>query len=442
MAPDRNSAFGFALTNLRWLAAGFLMALASSFGQTFFIALYAEPMRQTFGLSHGQFGGIYTLGTLASALTLIQLGRVADNVPARTLSVILCVCLALMCIAMALAPVWWLLPLVIFGLRLFGQGMLSHLWQVSMARWFVATRGWALALASFGHPTGEALMPLVAVALIATIGWRESWGVSAIVLIVVLAPALWLLLARERHPRHHQNDDAGSADVGAGMEQRHWTRSDALRHPLFWMLIPGILGPSFILTAVFFLPTHIAEVKGWDPATMPIRYWTYAATSVVSALGFGWAIDRFSARACLTAYQLPMMLALIILWWGSHVETASLVLILCGITTGGASTIHTAIWAELYGTRHIGAIKSLALAAMVFSTAAGPGIVGLFIDLGFDFPVQGLWMAVYSLAISGLFTWLYLAGPLGRVVKGTSEPPATPGTQGTNSSKQRQGRSA
>ena len=404
--PGIAGSAAFIAANGRWLAAGFLMALASSFGQTFFIALYADPLRETFDLSYGQFGGIYTIGTLASAIVLIQLGRTADHVPARTLSVILCVCLAVMCIAMALNPVWWMLPVVIFGLRLFGQGMLSHLWQVAMARWFVATRGRALALASFGHPTGEALAPLAAVFLIAALGWRESWGVAATALVVVLAPAMWLLLARERHPRHHQTEQAGSP----GMDGRHWTRAEALSHPLFWMLIPGILGPSFILTAVFFLPAHIAEVKGWGFAAMPVRYWTYAVSSVLSALAFGWAIDRFSARACLTAYQLPMVLALIILWLGTHVETATTVLVLCGITTGGASTVHTAIWAELYGTRHIGAIKSLALAAMVFSTAAGPGLVGLFIDLGVDFPEQGLWMAGYSTAVSVVFTWLYLSG--------------------------------
>ncbi|MEO1293198.1 MAG: MFS transporter, partial [Pseudomonadota bacterium] len=172
------SLFSFLRENARWLAAGFLMALASSFGQTFFIAIFSEPLRQSFSLSEGEFASIYMVATLGSAFTLIWLGQLADTVPPRRLAALIALALAGVCLAMASVTHWLVLIPVIFGLRLFGQGMISHLSQTTMARWFVATRGRALAVASFGYPTGEALAPLAAVALIAAVGWRQTWVIA------------------------------------------------------------------------------------------------------------------------------------------------------------------------------------------------------------------------------------------------------------------------
>ena len=67
-------------------------------------------------------------------------------------------------------------------------------------------------------------------------------------------------------------------------------------------------------------------------------------------------------------------------------------------------TATSTFWAEYYGTRHIGAIKSVAAALMVFGSAIGPGITGALIDLGIDFPQQMLPISVYYLLAAGLAT--------------------------------------
>lgn len=59
----------FLRANARWLAAGLLLTMFSSFGQTFFIGLSGNRLRAAFDLSDGDFGGLYMLGTLASAAT-------------------------------------------------------------------------------------------------------------------------------------------------------------------------------------------------------------------------------------------------------------------------------------------------------------------------------------------------------------------------------------
>ena len=70
--------FDFLRLNLPWLSAGFLLTFLSSFGQTFFISLFAGEIRLAFGLSHGEWGGLYSLGTFASAMVMIWAGGLTD----------------------------------------------------------------------------------------------------------------------------------------------------------------------------------------------------------------------------------------------------------------------------------------------------------------------------------------------------------------------------
>jgi MFS family permease len=71
---------------------------------------------------------------------------------------------------------------------------------------------------------------------------------------------------------------------------------------------------------------------------------------------------------------------------------------LLGSSYGVSGAVFGAIWPEVYGTRHLGAIRSLVSAAMVFASALGPGMTGWLIDRGIGFESQLLIMAVYCLA--------------------------------------------
>ncbi|MEM1352923.1 MAG: MFS transporter, partial [Pseudomonadota bacterium] len=50
----------FLIDNWVFLLAGFLLTFTSSYGQTYFISIFAGEIKADFGLSDGQWGGIYT----------------------------------------------------------------------------------------------------------------------------------------------------------------------------------------------------------------------------------------------------------------------------------------------------------------------------------------------------------------------------------------------
>ena len=115
----------FLRTNVRWLSAGVLLNFSTSFGQTFFISIFAGQIMLDYGLSNGDWGRIYGTGTLVSGLLMIWAGAYTDLYRARSLSVAMFCMMCAFCLAMAFNTNAALLIVIIFGLRFSGQGMLT-----------------------------------------------------------------------------------------------------------------------------------------------------------------------------------------------------------------------------------------------------------------------------------------------------------------------------
>lgn len=384
----------FLRENAPWLSAGVLLTFLSSFGQTFFISIFAGEIREGFGLSHGEWGGIYTLGTGVSAALMVWAGGLTDKFRVRGLGPVVLAFLALACVAMALNPVWWLLPVVIFALRFAGQGMTSHVAVVAMSRWFIATRGKALSIATLGFAAGEALLPLIFVALMIYYDWRLLWGLAAIIALCGI-PVLLGLLRHERTPQ-----SMAHSEFSVGMSGRHWTRNETLRQFLFWFMVPALLGPSAFNTAFFFHQVHFAEVKGIAHVELVAMFPLYTGISIAAMMLSGWALDKVGTARLIPFMQLPMVAAFVLFALASGPVATFLGFFFLGLTTGMNTTLPNAFWAEFYGTKHIGAIKAMAAAIMVLGSAIGPGITGLGIDLGLGIEAQYIGIAAYFLFAS------------------------------------------
>ncbi|NNE50820.1 MAG: MFS transporter [Sulfitobacter sp.] len=388
----------FLRANWLFLLAGFLLTFTSSYGQTYFISLFAGQIKADFALTDGAWGGIYTLGTTLSAIAMVWAGVLTDRFRVRVLALGVMVALAAACIAMAVNTSWIILIAVVFALRLTGQGMMSQLGAVAMVRWFEATRGKALSLSSMGFAAGQAILPVIFVGLFAVASWRSLWVLAA-GLVLITIPIILILLRQERTPQSM----ADEAQI-AGMYGRHWSRGEMLRSGLFFLMIPMIVGPAAWGTALFFQQVHLTEVKGWSlvayVALMPV----YTVASVVTTFASGWAIDRFGVSRIIPFQMLPFALSFAVLAFADTIFMAGVGLVIFGVGQGLQATGASVFWAEYYGTRHIGAIKSVAAALMVFGSAIGPGITGVLIDLGIDFPDQMLPIAVFYLAAAGLAT--------------------------------------
>jgi MFS family permease len=376
--------FRFIRDNFPFLATGFLLSFLSSFGQTFFISIFGGEIREAYGLTNGDWGLIYMVGTGASAILMVFAGGLADRFRVRTLGIVVILLLASACLFMAFNAIAALLPFVIFALRFTGQGMTTHVATVAMSRWFIATRGRALAVAAFGFMLGEAALPLTMVWLKSMIDWRTLWVCFA-GFCVLACFVLYRLLRLERTPQ-----SMAATSQSTGMGGRHWTRAEALRHPLFWAMVPAVMSFSGFGTAFWFHQVHFAEIKGWSHLALVSVFPLGTVALLISTIGYGWAVDRFGATRLLPIYLIPLVIAFILHWYAPSLGWTALAVVLMGIAGGGQSTLLNACWAEFYGTRHIGAIKAAAAALMVLGSAIGPGLSGWLIDQGLGFEEQQL----------------------------------------------------
>lgn len=412
MTADRISYLRFIRENAPFLATGALLSFLSSFGQTFFIAIFGGEIRSVFGLSNGDWGLIYMIGTAGAALCMVFAGGLADRFRVRSLGIVVLIMLAAACLAMAWNTSVAGLVLVIFALRFTGQGMTSHVAVVAMARWFVATRGRALAVASLGFMAGEATMPLLMVWLKSMIDWRSLW-VGFAIFCLLMTGVVYHLLRLERTPQ-----SVASENTAAGMNGRHWTRAEALGHPLFWSITPAIMLFSAFGTAFWFHQAHFAEIKGWSHLALVSVFPLGTAALAISTIVYGWAIDRWGAVRLLPVYLLPLIVAFTLHWYAPSIGWTALAVVLMGIAGGGQATLLSACWAELYGTRYLGSIKAAATALMVLGSAIGPGLTGWLIDIGVGFEVQQLAYAA-SFGVASLL----LVAPV-RIARRTLATPA------------------
>lgn len=399
------SYLSFILANPRFLGFGLFLTFASSFGQTFFISLYSIELREDFGLSHGAFGSLYAIATLSSGFLLIWVGRAIDRMALRLFTALVVLGLALACFALANASSIVMLCAAIFGLRLFGQGLLGHIAMVSMARYFVRARGKAVSLVTLGYPLGEAVLPFIAIAVLAVSGWRASWTYFALAILLVVLPLAMLLLSRAPQSSITEPEPAAGQS-----DRRRVSREASLREVLrdsrFYLILPAVLAPSFITTGMFFHQRHLAEVKGWSLELLATAFVVFAISQSLTALCAGQAIDRFGARRLLPVFLLPMGAAMLLLSFSSDPITAQLYMLATGATAGAGSALFGALWAELYGVTHLGAIRSFVTSLMVFSTALSPPFMGLLFDAGAAFEGLTLSYFIYCFLVSGLLSLL------------------------------------
>lgn len=397
------SFLAFLRRNAPFLIVGVLLTFCSTFGQTVFISVFAGEIRADFDLSNGDWGLLYSIATTASALVMVWTGILTDTFRVRVLGPAVLACLAAACAMMWAAQSWWALGIAIFALRFFGQGMATLVATVAMARWFVASRGMALSISRLGFELGGAFLPLIFVAAMIESDWRMLW-IWAAVIVLLLLPLLWPLLRLERTPQSIAKDD----QVG-GMEGRHWTRGMMLRHPLYWLLTPMLMAPPTFSTAFFFQQVHLTETKGWTHMGFVALFPIFTATAFVSMFAAGAVVDRIGTARLMPVVILPMAAGFVVMAFAPSLAMAAVCLALMGLTQGMNGTVPAAFWAEFYGTRHLGGIKALAAAVMVFGTAIGPALTGALIDVGIVFEDQLLGIAAYFAAASAL-----AAGGIGR----------------------------
>lgn len=384
-----------------------MLTFTCNLGQTFFIGLYNPFIRETYSLSHGDFGALYGLATLCSAALLVWVGRLIDHIELRRYTLVVISVMALACLLMVAGRGLVVLGLTLMLLRLCGQGLMPHISTTGMGRYFEETRGRAIGIANLGFSSGQVVMPLAAALLITAIGWRASWAAYALVLIAITIPLVRFLL--KDHDRRHQHWEAQIAlsEAQDSQASRKYAplRDGAFRDPRFYIILPAMLSSPLTGTSIFFFQAQLMAEKGWADSLFALSFPFYAVAVTAAHLSGGFILDRIGGGLKLLPPAFALYItAVLTLALTGNAAWFPVMLVLLGASTGLFSVIGGTLWPELYGTRALGSLRAFVSAVMVLSTAVTPFVVGRLYDAGISVRVTYLGFVAYML----VFTLLLL----------------------------------
>ena len=390
----------------RLLLFGLLMTFWSSPGQTFLLSLFSGDIRQTLNLSHGEFGGIYSLATVCSALMVVYTGSLIDRISLRRFACFVIFALAASTLLLSVASGVAVLFIAIVLIRQFGQSLMMLTATTTLIRYLDSNKGKAIALGGMGYHLAEAIMPTVVIFLIAAIGWRAGLQSISLFLLFAVLPLAWILL-NGHHLRHRnylndieakQNQTDSSGSTG-GQTHKQWTRKEVVRDLRFYLFMPAFLAQPLFFTGFIFHQIHLIETKGWSLNVWGGLFFMYATVSIISKLIAGVAVDKVGAIRLVPYVALPMAAGLLILSTSSHIAVGVAYLFLMGITMGIQTTVSGPFWSEMYGSQSLGSIKSLASAMISFSTALSPFAMGWLIDYGISIDTLAVASAIYIVIV-------------------------------------------
>lgn len=355
------------------IAAAWLAVFTGNLGQSFFIGLFQADISNHLDISAGEFGSIYAAITMLSGFLVMHFGPKIDWIAPRRYVLIVLFALFIGVLMLTLSP-WW--GLAIFGLglqRLCGQGLMTHFGSTLAGREFSLNRGKALGLVSLGMPSGEIILPPTIALLVGILSWQQIWW-GLLLVLAILWGLLLLFVDWPDAPRKKKNKN-----------EPHEKGPSPMRERRFWMLIPMLMVLPITLTGIFIYQAQMTEDLGASATAYAFALTGLGLSRFPGALLGGRWIDEFGVTTLARLYLLPFAIALLAAVLVGGNAAIWIIMLGAGMALGMSSPIGDSLLVRLWGREHLGQVRSLKSAFLVFSTGLAPAFLGFMIDAGVKF---------------------------------------------------------
>lgn len=358
-------------------------------GQSYSVAAFKDPMRDSLALSDTDYSLAYAFATVLSACLLPYVGRLLDRFGARVMLPAIAAGLGLACIVMSRTTSLVGLYLGFGCVRSLGQGALSlvAIWMVG--EWFERKRGLATAFAGIGGALSVMTVPLINGWLIESYGWQTAWTVLAVaVWVSLLVPGILFVTNRPEdiglHPDNIDPADIEQMEESDGPSitsfEDSWTVKQVLRDRTFWKLLSVPATSALVVTGLVFHQVKLLEQHGltsrWALGMLSIQ------ATIALALTFpaGWATDNWPSRYILSASMIVLAVAIVLALVMPAPWVAVVYAFCLGVQGSVMRSTGSVVWINYYGRAHQGAVRSVAWSVMILGSAIGPLPLAFSID--------------------------------------------------------------
>lgn len=367
--------------------------IMTSPGQTYSISIFIEYFISDLEISRSLVSTLYTVATLIGSFALPMVGRQIDTLGSRAVMVIISILFGIACIYMGFITNAMMLVIGFVAIRMLGQGSLVLVSNNVINQWWVKRRGLMVGISGLLMALlGLGGFPNLINWLIPQFGWRWTFGILGLMLLVIMAPLAWLFI-RNKPEDFNLKPDGGStvptvvSHPGSGKTaiedtpEVDWTLQEAYKTAAFWILVASISMIAMMHTGLFFHMVSIFQDNGLDPAVAASVYVPIALTTAVVNLSSGFLVDRFPVRILLAIMLLFQAASLFMAQYLSTVVLAFSYGILLGATGGLMRTINSVAFAKYYGRLHLGAITGVTSTILIAGSALGPMPLGIARDM-------------------------------------------------------------
>lgn len=338
---------------------------------------FLMPLADEFGWPRASISGVLGILAVAGAILIPLAGRYADKNGGRRMILIGNLLLAGSIALLALSDGNILHFYLSFALVAIAGAVPSTAAIMKMVSdWFDRTRGTMLGIsAGVGNGLGATLMPIAAAVMLSAFGWRGAYVGLGLIVAIVGFPVMYFLL--KDAPRYVAV--AGEeAPVVDGL-----TLGEALRTPVFWLLMAAIASGAGCLTAVFSHVVPILAERGIGLGISTAVLSVFAIVCAMWQIGSGTLLDKAPTPKITAPMYLAAVAGLAVIEMG----TGTAVLLMGGALLGiGLGTQYGALpffIARYFGVKNFGTI----IGAMYSAVIILQGVTPILLDHAFD--VQG-----------------------------------------------------
>ncbi|HLS79924.1 MAG TPA: MFS transporter [Steroidobacter sp.] len=344
------------------VGSGFVLQGLATAAISYSYGVVLAPIAGEFGASRLQMMWGITALMLVSGAVSPFLGAAMDRQPLRRLA-LLGGCLlgggfALLSVADAIWHVVLVYALFMApAMILIGPTLVGAL----LARWFSRRRGAAMGVAALGTSVFGLATPLLLQFAIAAVGWRSALLGAGVVMLLVVAPAAWIVRDRPQvlglGPDGDQPVEA--QPTAAGATHSSATTRGILAQRNFWLicLVLGLLFSAYNAMMTNLVP--LARDHGHTAELAAMLMSAIAACGMVGKLVFGVVADRVDLRVGLGAAIVLVIISLLLLAADSRYITLFIASSLLGFAAGGMLPVWGTLMAVLFGVAHYGRAMGL-----------------------------------------------------------------------------------
>ncbi len=399
----------------RWIVlATVFVNLAVLYGLWYSYAVFLVALLREFGWSRSVLAGAFSVFVLVNGAISPVVGWLSGRLGARRVMLSGAVTLVIGLLLAALTSEWWHLY-VAFGL-IASIGLTSAGWLPSIIvvrGWFLDQVGMAVGVVSAGIGVGIALVvPLMQYA-IQIVGWRWTFRLVALSVVVWVLPATFALIreaAAEPIPPTAPHRFTWRDALGA-----------ALRDRRYWYLGGAYAFGNMVTQLLFVHQVAYLVDHGAAPLAAASVAGVAGISSIVGKIGWGSLSDRYGremtyswSMACLVLGVGTMVLA------GRYPDSMIpyVYAVLFGLGYAGSAALTPAATSDLFAGPGFSTIFGTFQTILAVGAAGGAWLAGKIFDVTGSYTLA-LWLALAGSLAAPTLMWL--AGP-SRAIRHSSAP--------------------